>query len=177
MSLFWQFGNLLPAKKIGRKLRINSTKQVTELSGSYFQKHGCRLDGLDMKVGGDEISDVIDRSVLASLRELQDEGDPDIVAEVGGLFIKHSPDKVNAIMQSVERGDAKGLQVAAHSLKSSSAYVGAMRLSALARQLEMIGRSNSMNGAGELAQRLKTEFEQVMTALEEEIDEQGKGSL
>ena len=122
-----------------------------------------------MKEGGEVFCDVIDRSVLASLRELQDEGDPDIIAEVGGLFIKHSPEKVNAIMQSVERGDAKGLQISAHSLKSSSAYVGAMRLSALAKELELMGRSNSLEGARELAQRLKTEFTQVMTVLEAEI--------
>ncbi|MDD1748284.1 MAG: Hpt domain-containing protein [Methanothrix sp.] len=130
-----------------------------------------------MNEGGDVFCDVIDRSVLASLRELQEEGDPDIIAEVGGLFIKHSPEKVNAIMQSAERGDAKGLQLAAHSLKSSSAYVGAMRLSALAKELEMMGRSNSLEGAKEKAQRLKTEFELVMTALEKEINEQGKDSL
>ena len=125
-----------------------------------------------MKEGGEDLSDVIDRSVLASLRELQDEGDPDIVAEVGGLFIKHSPDKVNAIMQSAERGDARGLQIAAHGLKSSSAYVGAMRLSALAKELELMGRSNSMEGTRELAQRLKTEFMLVMTALEAEIKQE-----
>ena len=130
-----------------------------------------------MNEGGDVFCDVIDRSVLASLRELQEEGDPDIIAEVGGLFIKHSPEKVNAIMQSVESGDAKELQIAAHGLKSSSAYVGAMRLSALAKELEMMGRSNSLEGAKEKAQRLKTEFELVMTALEKEINEQGKDSL
>jgi len=130
-----------------------------------------------MKEGGEVFCDVIDRSVLANLRELQDEGDPDIIAEVGGLFIKHSPDKVNAIMQSVEKGDARGLHTAAHSLKSSSAYVGAMRLSALAKELELMGRSNSLEGARELAQKLKTEFMLVMTALEEEINEPGKSSL
>lgn len=41
------------------------------------------------------------------MRELQDEGDPDIVAEVGGLFMKHSPDKVKAIMEAAEDSDAK----------------------------------------------------------------------
>ncbi len=76
-----------------------------------------------------DLCNVLDQSVLASLRELQDEGDPDIVAEVGGLFIKHSPDKVKAILEAAEKDDAKGLQLAAHSLKSSSAYIGAMRLS------------------------------------------------
>jgi HPt (histidine-containing phosphotransfer) domain-containing protein len=122
-----------------------------------------------MKEGGDTFRDVLDQSVLASLRELQEAGDPDIVAEVGGLFIKHSPEKVDAIMQSVEKDDAKGLQLAAHSMKSSSAYIGAMRLSTLAKELEMMGRSNSLNGAKEKAKMLKEEFSLVMEAILAEI--------
>ena len=78
-----------------------------------------------------DLSNVLDQSVLASLRQLQDDGDPDIVAEVGGLFIKHSPDKVKAILEATEKSDASPLQLAAHSLKSSSAYIDAMHLSAL----------------------------------------------
>ena len=127
-----------------------------------------------MKEGGDTFRDVLDQSVLASIRELQDAGDPDIVAEVGGLFIKHSPEKVDAIMQSVEKDDAKGLQLAAHSMKSSSAYIGAMRLSTLAKELEMMGRSNSLNGAKEKAQMLKDEFSLVMEAIRAEIQLTGQ---
>ena len=130
-----------------------------------------------MTEGDGVMSNALDRSVLASLRELQDTGDPDIVAEVGGLFLEHSPQKVEAILQAVESRDANGLKTAAHSLKSSSAYVGAMRLSALAKELELMGRSNSLDGAKEKALRLKTEFMQVMTVLEAEINEQGKGGL
>jgi len=119
---------------------------------------------------GDEVfSDALDRSVLASLRELQDDGDPDIVAEVGGLFLEHSPQKIAAILKAVENGDAKGLQTAAHSLKSSSAYVGAMRLSELSRELEMMGRSQVMDGAEEKAERLNREYKQVMMELDAEI--------
>ena len=127
-----------------------------------------------MKEGGNAFHDVLDQSVLASLRELQEAGDPDIVAEVGGLFVKHSPEKVDAIMQSVEKDDAKGLQLAAHSLKSSSAYIGAMRLSTLAKELEMMGRSNSLNGAKEKAQMLKEEFSLVMEAIRAEIQMTGQ---
>jgi HPt (histidine-containing phosphotransfer) domain-containing protein len=115
------------------------------------------------------LRDVLDRAVLASLRELQEEGDPDIVVEIGGLFLKHSPEKVNAIMQSAENGDAKALQTAAHSLKSSSAYIGAMRLSTLSKELEMMARSNSLTGAKEKAQMLKDEFALAMQAIENEI--------
>jgi HPt (histidine-containing phosphotransfer) domain-containing protein len=127
------------------------------------------MEVLEMKDGEEGFCEVIDRKVLASLRELQDVGDPDIIAEVGGLFIEHSPEKVKAILQAVETGDAKGLQVAAHSLKSSSAYVGAMRLSAMSKELEMMGRSSVMDGAKEKAEMLKDEHTRVMIALEAEI--------
>ena len=122
-----------------------------------------------MTEGYEVFGNALDRSVLASLRELQDDGDPDIVAEVGGLFLEHSPQKIAAILKAVENGDAKGLQTAAHSLKSSSAYVGAMRLSELSRELEMMGRSQVMDGAEEKAERLNREYTQVMMELDAEI--------
>jgi HPt (histidine-containing phosphotransfer) domain-containing protein len=118
---------------------------------------------------GDDSCEAIDRSVLASLRELQEEGEPDIIAEVGGLFVKHAPEKISAIVQAVERGDAKGLQIAAHSLKSSSAYVGAMHLSAMSKELEQMGRYGAMESVKDKAEKLKEEYMRVMAALEAEI--------
>ena len=119
---------------------------------------------------GYEVSgNALDRSVLASLRELQDDGDPDIIAEVGGLFLEHSPQKIAAILKAVENGDAKGLQTAAHSLKSSSAYVGAMRLSELSRELEMMGRSQVLDEAEKKAEILKKEHMRVIQELDAEI--------
>ena len=122
-----------------------------------------------MSEDASDLDNFLDQSVLASLRELQDEGDPDIVAEVGSLFLKHSPDKVKAILEALETGDAKGLYLAAHSLKSSSAYIGAMRLSALAKDLEMMGRSDALEGANDLAKRLQEEFDLAAKALQAEI--------
>jgi HPt (histidine-containing phosphotransfer) domain-containing protein len=124
---------------------------------------------LNMSEEASDLSNFLDQSVLASLRELQDEGDPDIVAEVGGLFLKHSPDKVNAVFQALENDDAKALQLAAHSLKSSSAYIGAMRLSSLAKDLEMMGRSGALEGARDAAERLQEEFDLATKALQAEI--------
>ena len=122
-----------------------------------------------MSEDASDLDNFLDQSVLASLRELQDEGDPDIVAEVGSLFLKHSPDKVKAILEALETGDAKGLYLAAHSLKSSSTYIGAMRLSALAKDLEMMGRSDALEGANDLAKRLQEEFDLAAKALQAEI--------
>ncbi|MCX6669108.1 MAG: Hpt domain-containing protein [Methanothrix sp.] len=120
--------------------------------------------------GGDDSCEAIDHSVLASLRELQEEGEPDIIAEVSGLFIKHAPEKISAIVQAVERGDAKGLQMAAHSLKSSSAYVGAMHLSAMSKELEQMGRTGVIEGVKDKAEMLKEEYVRVLAALDAEIN-------
>ncbi len=114
-------------------------------------------------------SGAIDQSVLANLKELQEEGEPDIVEEVGGLFLKHAPEKIAAIENAVAVKDAKALQVSAHSLKSSSAYVGAMGLSAMSKDLEMMGRSGSLEGAEGKIKALAAEYERVKSALEEEI--------
>jgi HPt (histidine-containing phosphotransfer) domain-containing protein len=108
----------------------------------------------------------LDLDVLASLRELQEPGEPDIVAEIGFLFLEHAPQKLSAISDAAERGDARGLQMAAHSLKSSSAYVGAMRLSAFCKALEELGRSGSLEGAAEKVRDLTAEFLSAKAALE-----------
>jgi HPt (histidine-containing phosphotransfer) domain-containing protein len=62
-----------------------------------------------------------------------------------------------------------GLETAAHSLKSSSSYVGAAELSAICRDLEEIGRSGRLDGAAEKAGQIKAEYERVKAALDEEI--------
>jgi HPt (histidine-containing phosphotransfer) domain-containing protein len=111
--------------------------------------------------------DTLDLAVLASLRELQETGEPDIVAEIGGLFLEHAPQKLSAIIDAAERKDPRGLQMAAHSLKSSSVYVGAMRLSALCKELEEMGRSGSTEGVEEKARDLTAEFMRAKAALEE----------
>ena len=115
-------------------------------------------------------NEVLDRSVLASLRELQEEGEPDIVAEVGDLFIKHAPNKISAIKKAASDGNAKGLEVAAHSLKSSSSYIGALKLSAFSKELEFMGRSGALEGSVEKAAWVETEFERVKAALKAEIE-------
>ena len=116
-----------------------------------------------------ESIEAIDSSILASLRELQVAGESDIVKEIGGLFIKHSPDTMSTIEKAAEEKDSKALLVAAHSLKSSSAYIGAMRLSAISGELEEMGRTGNLEQATDTAKELKAEYERVRISLEKEM--------
>ena len=70
------------------------------------------------------------------------------------------------IREAADRGDAEELASASHRLKSSSAEVGAVRLSELCKKLEVMGRTNALEGASELAADLQRELELVREALE-----------
>ncbi len=113
---------------------------------------------------------MIDRSILQELRELQEVGEPDIVAELVDLFLESAPESIQMIRESLEKGDADLLARAAHSLKSSSAALGAFGLSLISRDMEMKGRSGNISGAPDMFNRLRSEFQQVEDALKAEIE-------
>lgn len=79
---------------------------------------------------------VFDPSVLASLPPVADGSDPAFAREMLDLFQKTSTALLQQVQTHLRSGDVTRLQRALHTLKSSSAQVGGMALSALARQLE-----------------------------------------
>ena len=70
-----------------------------------------------------------------------------------------------ATTQAAGSGDAPGLRLAAHSLKSNSADFGAMSLNALCKQLEMMGKDNQLDGALPLIDQAEAALEAVRPAL------------
>jgi HPt (histidine-containing phosphotransfer) domain-containing protein len=86
---------------------------------------------------------LVDESVLAEL--LASTGDdPEFVRELLETYLGETPDQLAAINSAIEADDAAALVRPAHTLKSSSATLGAMQLSALGRELEVAGRSESL---------------------------------
>ena len=65
--------------------------------------------------------------------------------------------------------DALALQQAAHSLKSSSANVGALQLAAFCKEMEALGKAQSMIQAVPLLATMKTEYAVVEEALQREL--------
>jgi HPt (histidine-containing phosphotransfer) domain-containing protein len=61
------------------------------------------------------------------------------------------------------------LQAFAHSLKSSSANVGAVVLSEICKSLEMACRNNTLDDSDPYIKAIECEFVKVKSALEEEI--------
>ena len=106
----------------------------------------------------------IDPEAIEQLRFLEDEDQPNVVAELVMLFVEHAPPKITAIKDGSAKGDADAVKKAAHSLKGSSANVGARGMQQVCEQLEH-GPADSLKDAPALLSLLETEFTVVEQAL------------
>jgi HPt (histidine-containing phosphotransfer) domain-containing protein len=89
---------------------------------------------------------VLDERILTEVLETTGD-DIGFVRELVETYLADTPAQLAAMTTAVEADDAEALVRPAHTLKSSSATVGAMRLSSVARELEMAGRSGSLEAA------------------------------
>jgi PAS domain S-box-containing protein len=120
-----------------------------------------------------EEEDPLDRNVLAGLRELQEEDEPDILDELIELFLADVPPLLAALRQAVEAGDAHSVERIVHTLKGSSANMGAKRMEAICAELEETGRSENLAGAPVRISRLEEEFGRDRAVFEEELSKKG----
>jgi two-component system sensor histidine kinase/response regulator len=107
------------------------------------------------------------KPVLNELRFLDDfEGDTEIYLEMLEMLAEQSAGQAIAIEKAISNQEAHELQFVAHSLKGASATVGADRVSAVAFELEKIGRSGDVGPAAEAYQLLRREVELLLEEVE-----------
>ncbi len=111
----------------------------------------------------------IDRGTLENLRALQHQGKPDLLARVISIYLEDSLRLLEALRQALSRGDEKELKRQAHSLKSSSANVGALRLAGFCRELETTEEHESKVLILERLALLESEYESVRRELTAEL--------
>lgn len=93
---------------------------------------------------------ILDTAVLDELRASVD-GDRTFVVELIEAYLADGAIHVAAIDAARATDDAEAMVRPAHTLKSSSATLGATRLAATSRELEMAAKSGSLTGAGAAA--------------------------
>lgn len=108
---------------------------------------------------------VIDQKALAAIAALQPPGGEDILKKVISLYLDSSLTLMKGIREAAEGNNADALYRAAHTLKSSSAYLGALTFSGMCKELEMMGRGNTLEGVAARLAALGQEYERVRDAL------------
>jgi len=111
---------------------------------------------------------VLDRSVLAGLRQLREEGEPDPAVELIDLFLRDTPPRIQDMQTAIARSDARTLRESAHGLKGSASNLGARRLAGLCLELEKLAGDGKLSEAAELFGKLTEEYGRVCFVLEHE---------
>lgn len=108
-------------------------------------------------------SEAVDPSAIEFLRQLETTH-PGIFQSILQKYLDSAGQLVKTIVETTA-GDLKEVERAAHSLKSSSARLGAHRLAKLASEIEMAGRAGAMEEVLSRAHSLEAEFEPVAAAV------------
>jgi len=93
-------------------------------------------------------------------------GDTAFLTEMIDAYLADSPQLLADLREALNTEDAELLRRGAHSLKSNSENFGAHALTALARNLEELGKSGSLADAYNLTEQAAAEYERVKGALE-----------
>lgn len=97
----------------------------------------------------------------AALDRLKRFGGAKLLGEMIALFLAAAPERLAAARAATDDGNAADAELALHSLKSSAAQLGAMRMQRLAEQGEKLAKAGTLMIVDLLIQDLEDEFTRV----------------
>ncbi len=108
----------------------------------------------------------LDAGALAGLRELDPQGRNGLLERVVKAFQDSLARLTPQLRNAMATGELKGIRHVAHTLKSSSASIGALHLSALCAELEAAVRGDALEGLQARVDEVCAEIDNVKPALE-----------
>jgi len=111
---------------------------------------------------------ILDPLALGRISALQRDGAPSVLGRVIELYFESAPVAMSEIREAVEGWNPSRLEHAAHSLKSSSANLGAAQMVELCRELELMGRERRVETADPMLRALEIAYRSTRAALDQE---------
>lgn len=108
----------------------------------------------------------VDPETLQMLADLQEPGEPDILRELITLFLRDTPERLEALRQAHASADEASAARAAHSIKGSAGSLGALELQAHASAAEAAARRGDAEAITSALAALDHEFALVRQQLE-----------
>jgi len=129
-----------------------------------------RVD-IDIELGSDggdhdDADTVLDFDALDELRRMEAEAGGGLLRKVLGVYARSSSGLVDALVAAIGARDGDGVVRAAHSLRSSSANVGALALARLCSGIEGMIETRSFDAAQREVLALAREHDRVSAAIQ-----------
>ena len=111
----------------------------------------------------------LDQDVLATLRSIEQEGEPGFVAELADVFLQDAEARIGKLEEDAQTNAFETIERTAHSLKGSCSNMGAAKMAAICATLEEAAAARDSGRTDELLEHLEAEFGMVRLALESEL--------
>jgi len=125
-----------------------------------------RIRGPILSTGTDATPTGLPRTDPEALARLERFGGRKLLHEMIALYLRSAPERLSAAAAGVAARDAAAAENALHALKSSSAQLGANRLSRLCEEGEAIARAGMLESVEELVEEGREELRLVQAWLD-----------
>src|SRR5687767_8257939 len=102
---------------------------------------------------------VIDSESIENLRSLNPGDGDEFLKEIIAIYLEDTPQRIAELEESLAGGDTPRFTRAAHSVKGSSANLGAMAVRHVAEQLEQQSNKHGLADVAGLVSALKAQFD------------------
>ena len=113
----------------------------------------------------DEQDSDLDAAAVAELRALDPDGSQGLLPQLAHAYHQSAPGLVAEMTRALETDDPSALGQAAHTLKSSSAVLGASKIAQLCREIEALGNGGFTEGADAFLEGVRGEMATVLEQL------------
>jgi CheY-like chemotaxis protein/HPt (histidine-containing phosphotransfer) domain-containing protein len=110
---------------------------------------------------------VFDVQAFRGLKDLCDDDNAFLMTLIEA-FMEDAGTRMTTLQTAVSTGNATLLERTAHTLKSSSAYIGAVGMAELCERLQTLGKAGDLAAAAPLVTQLQGQFIQVQQILQQE---------
>ena len=107
----------------------------------------------------------IDPEAIANLRELNPGDGGEFLREIIAIYLEDTPKRIEDLKATLKAGDTPAFTRAAHTIKGSSANVGAQVLKGIAERLEVMSRSDGLGKAAPVVAEVEAEYARASAEL------------
>ncbi|GMQ75753.1 MAG: hypothetical protein BMS9Abin01_1010 [Gammaproteobacteria bacterium] len=111
---------------------------------------------------------LLDEAALDNIRVAGEDGSSELLDRLIDIYFENSPKLIEDIRLGIESNDPDSVRIAAHTLRSSSASLGAKRLASLCEDLEDKATIRELAGSDELLATIRGMLPTIYSRLDEE---------
>lgn len=109
---------------------------------------------------------IIDPDAIENLRSLNPDDNDEFLREIVGIFLEDTPKRLSELEECLAKQDVRSFTRAAHSIKGSSANVGAAYLRSAAERLEHKSNAEGLSDVTAQISEVRERFAEAKTELE-----------